>query len=275
MAEGPILISAPAEGSRTTLVDGTGNFAGLVSGQLPDLDPTSSLDGATTPVQALSYVVDRAARTLKVVWVSVPGATSYEVRTEEAVLATTTQTSAIVPLDGLDPGAVVDVAAIGPVEGLPAPDVMATMSLVLGDYTTSWQTSLELAGADGALAAAAAPAKTTFTFQTFIPDNYVKAPLLCGGTVFPSNHYFKGDNRGFDVASTRYRTKMVTELNWGNTDRKLRYVGQTKRYKLSNGVYSLVDAKTASSSGMSWYGPNTYTSTRKNFIAYHDVGNPY
>lgn len=134
---------SPEPGSRVTLVDADGNFAGIVSGALPDLDPTSTLDGMHVEIGPLSYAVDRVGQSMTLAWDSVVGAVEYRVIANGGQLATTTDQTAEVPLAGLAPGDIVDVEAWGPVEGLTNDDVIATMSLILGDYTVSWAPSLQ------------------------------------------------------------------------------------------------------------------------------------
>jgi hypothetical protein len=266
-------------GARVVLTDGQGRFSGLLVGDAPPIDAKQPPQDSQPAVHSLSYVVDRDHGTIIVAWVPITGADEYRVTAPNGKPVVTQSTEIVLPISNVSPEDMVVVEAIGTVPGLGSNELIGTMSVILpaaAFNTGTMATAADVAG--GQVAAAALPNNTTFTFKTFIPDLWVPAPELCGGSwPFPNDNYFHGDNRSWSFSSTAYRTKAITVIYWGSTtDTTAKIVGQSKLYKKNaNGTYTLLETRTASNSGITWYGPNEYGTTRKNFITYHTVQNPF
>lgn len=132
-------------------------------------------------------------------------------------------------------------------------------------------------GASPALASGAA-AKTYLRYQTFIPKDYVEAP---GGVCTPDaskSYVFKGDNRGFDPASSAFRTRFQVTVDWTSAGDAsiIRTVGSTHRYLInSSGIpgSSPESTDTASASGMVFTNYSN-SSTLVHFKMDHAVTNP-
>ncbi|MEY4319966.1 MAG: hypothetical protein RL378_1070 [Actinomycetota bacterium] len=103
-------------------------------------------------------------------------------------------------------------------------------------------------------AQAATPSSTSFKYMTFIRENYVDETIWPGCELNLSVPFsYKGDNRGFNVDSPRFRTRMLVTVDWINGG-KVSFstaVGETKQYeKLQDGTYVFKAAKSAPRSSM-------------------------
>lgn len=131
------------------------------------------------------------------------------------------------------------------------------------------------------LAAVALPSTSTFRYQTFIANQYVRAPLLgceyADMTLVSGYTYlFGGNNRYFSAGSSNNKTLMNVVLNWGTSSMQLtKYVQITSVYKSSElGGIEFVESKTAPSSGINIYNLGMTSSTAK-FSMVHNAANPY
>jgi hypothetical protein len=127
-------------------------------------------------------------------------------------------------------------------------------------------------------AAASPPNWSLFRYQTFISAEYVEAPQFWACTAWFDNtrYYFKGDNRGFDPASPKVRTRMDVMVDWANggTASTSTFVGLTHRYRDESGVKVLEDSARATSDNMS----TTVLATTSNSIKFkmtHFARNPF
>jgi hypothetical protein len=120
------------------------------------------------------------------------------------------------------------------------------------------------------------PTRTIIRHSTFIPDAWVSAPLLCGGSwPFPGDRYFRGDNRSWSATSSAYRTRADVDIRWTGSNSVNRSVGATRLYRRNaNGTYTFLESKIAPLSGISGYfipqGSNGWW-----FRVDHSVGNPF
>jgi hypothetical protein len=132
-------------------------------------------------------------------------------------------------------------------------------------------------------AQAALPASTTFKYMTFIREAYVSAPPV-GCTFVNTVHlddllsprYFKGDNRGFNVNSSKFRTKFNVTVDWslGGRVSSSSAVSLTERYvKLSDGTYEFDGKATASGDTMA-VTTLSKSSTFTKFNIHQDESNP-
>jgi hypothetical protein len=111
----------------------------------------------------------------------------------------------------------------------------------------------------------------TLRYQTFIPAQYVKAPLD-----FFQNRYLRGNGRGYDP-DANYNSKTNSD-NWVcfcTTPDVTFYknVGPTDIYKLVNGEYVYDGTEQASTNGITMTNLSK-TSSKISFKVYHDVGIP-
>lgn len=132
-------------------------------------------------------------------------------------------------------------------------------------------------GASPASASGAA-AKTYLRYQTFIPKDFVDAPAGVCTPDAAKSYMFKGDNRGFDPASSAVRTRFQVTVDWtsaGDTSIS-RYVGATHRYLLNSAGFtgtSPENTETASAAGMVFTNYSN-SSTLVHFKLDHSVVNP-
>ncbi|WBQ07362.1 hypothetical protein [Kribbella sp. CA-293567] len=105
--------------------------------------------------------------------------------------------------------------------------------------------------AEQTAAAVAAIDKSSVTYKTFIPQQYLSAPPVGCGSYSGSAYSFGGDNRTWSQTSTAYRTRQIVSVNWlSSASLETSNVnGATKVYRTSN--KQLISTKTASNSGMS------------------------
>lgn len=134
-------------------------------------------------------------------------------------------------------------------------------------------------------AQAALPASTTFKYMTFIREAYVPTPEVLFTKPCDSinavhsgrlNRYFKGDNRGFSVNSSKFRTKINVTVDWslGGRVSASKAVGATERYvKLTDGSYEFDGEATASGDAMK-VTPGSTSSTLTKFNLHQDEKNP-
>jgi hypothetical protein len=108
--------------------------------------------------------------------------------------------------------------------------------------------SLESPAIAQAVHLAVAPT-TTVTWETFIPQSKINAPMVgCGK--YGRGYQFGGDGRSYDWRSARFRTALNAVITWRNKSvAGYTAVGSSKVYRKSTGA--LVATKTASTSGMS------------------------
>lgn len=134
-------------------------------------------------------------------------------------------------------------------------------------------------------AQAALPASTTFKYMTFIREAYVPTPEVlftkpCDETnaVYRGrlNRYFKGDNRSFNVNSSKFRTKINVTVDWslGGRVSSSKAVGPTERYvKMTDGTYEFDGEATASGDTIS-VSTLSRSSTLTKFKIQQDESNP-
>jgi hypothetical protein len=99
--------------------------------------------------------------------------------------------------------------------------------------------------------AVAAIDKSSVTYKTFIPQQYLSAPPAGCGAYNGSGYSFGGDNRTWSQTSTAYRTRQIATVNWlsGASLEALNNVGATHVYRTSN--KQLLGTRTAGNGGMS------------------------
>ncbi|WP_172955970.1 hypothetical protein [Rhodoluna limnophila] len=116
---------------------------------------------------------------------------------------------------------------------------------------------------------------TTLRYQTFIPAQYMKAPLA-GCQYSGAYDYYKGDNRSFSTSSTAsFRTRFDVSVTWASSAlSSLKTVGRTHVYRLVNGSYLPIDDDIASKESMVMT-PISTTQTKAVFRFRQDVGNPF
>lgn len=195
----------------------------------------------------MSVLLDEARQELVLAWPPVKDAVVYTVSINSGTPEELGSVDSVrIPLTSVSPLDYITVAAFAPGELVPDNQI-ADMTLVVSDYSSvgeavtgeavDFGTGAEVSsGMNSELAAgvsaASAPIQTIFTFKTFIPESYVEAPLLCGGSwPFPNNHYFGGNNRSWSYLSNSIKTKQRAILNWTGSDSTDRAIGQTIRYK--------------------------------------------
>lgn len=134
-------------------------------------------------------------------------------------------------------------------------------------------------------AQAALPASTTFKYMTFIRESYVPTPEILFTKPCDAinavhngrlNRYFKGDNRGFNVNSSKFRTKINVTVDWslGGRVSPSNAVGPTQRYvKLTDGSYQFDGEATASGDTMN-VSTLSRSSTLTKFNIRQDESNP-
>ena len=85
--------------------------------------------------------------------------------------------------------------------------------------------------------------QTILRYTTFIRPARVDAPPLACDYSWP-NHYYGGDNRGFDATGNSFRTRWDRVITWDGSlpDESRTYVGTTHVYDQSG---NLVDQRTA------------------------------
>jgi len=105
--------------------------------------------------------------------------------------------------------------------------------------------------AEQTAAAVAAIDKSSVTYKTFIPQQYLSAPPAGCGSYNGSGYSFGGDNRTWSQTSTAYRTRQIVSVNWlaSASIETSNAVGATKVYRTSN--KQLISTKSASNAGMS------------------------
>jgi hypothetical protein len=246
--------------------------AGRLVGQLngATADPNST-------ISPLSFVF-RPDGDLLVGWRPVEGADVYEVSVNDTLVARLSSLSIQLASSSVQADDLVTVTAISS-SAPDDPQVIGVMSLLVSAFRDAEDhpgRSPSRSSSD--VQAASLPSYTGFIFRSFIPDLWVEAPLLCDGQgLWPNDRYFRGDNRGFSSSSTAFRTQATVTLRWTqSSDLTSKGVGTTRLYKKNtNGTYSFLESKTASTAGITFYGPNTYSPTRKNFISYTSVANPF
>lgn len=250
-----------------------GGFAGVLP-QRVDLDVER--DQGFVPVQALAYVIDHSDNSLHIAWQPVRGADEYLVRVDNTQLDLTKEFSFLIPRNRIRDGQVLSVDAFD-YDASKEEVLLGTMSLIISDRTLD-QAS---AAVDGeAVTAAAGPATTELRYITFIPEEFIAAPPwpVCSGGGL--NRFFKGDNRSWNANSTLFRTRARVVMHWADDDRNdtFREVKATHLYSRSpSGVYSHVESRTASSSGIKFNFP---LSTLPPWIArnarvVHNASNPF
>jgi hypothetical protein len=137
---------------------------------------------------------------------------------------------------------------------------------------------LKIAANDSVLEKAQASSSATstiFRYQTFIPQLYVSAPAVgCSASSY-ADEYFVGDNRGFGVSSTSYRTRLDATVNWSTgTVSGYRDVGTTYVVQLYNGSYNPVAHQTAPNTSMTVDDLGTST-TKAAFRMKQNIANPF
>ncbi|PIC56424.1 hypothetical protein CSV80_14325 [Sporosarcina sp. P12(2017)] len=102
-----------------------------------------------------------------------------------------------------------------------------------------------------------------FRYSTFIPGATAKPPLV--------TTYYKGDNRGFDFFSNKYRTRSDVFAGWssGNELKMSPYTGVTTQVK--NGVTT---TKKASTNGMK-ITKDLVSSSKMMWRVNHNIGDPF
>jgi hypothetical protein len=107
-----------------------------------------------------------------------------------------------------------------------------------------------------------------FRYTTFLTEEIIQNPNLLS-----PNHYFKGDDRGFDVDGESYRSRVDVELDYGLKGSPLtvtKDVGQSVAY---NYLKTLRDTETASSEGIE-FERSDHGMDEAGFLLNHSVGNP-
>lgn len=125
---------------------------------------------------------------------------------------------------------------------------------------------------EASLAATASPAYM-MRYTTFIPMKYAKNPFAAAA----KTEYFNGNNRGFNVFSDSFKTRMDVMISFPNgkgtatLPSSNKQVGTTYYYDKD---YNQIGKATASSSGMNIR--DVVSGTNKvSYNAYHDIGIPY
>lgn len=233
------------------------------------------------PVQALAYLTDHSDDTLHIAWQPVRGADEYVVSLDGAELEVTKRFSFEIPRSKTREGQVLTVDAFD-YEASREEALLGTMSLIISDRTLSQALGSETGTADKRemAAAVAGPATTELRYVSFIPEEFIAAPPppVCSGGGL--NRFFKGDNRSWNANSTLYRTRARVVMHWADDDRNdvFREAKSTHLYNRSpTGVYSHVETRTASSSGINFNFPlHTLPPwIARNARVGHTVANPF
>lgn len=245
------------------------------------VDLEAAVDQAFVPVQALAYVIDHSDNTLHIAWQPVSGADEYLIRVDDKQLEVTKGLSFISPRDAIRVGQILSVDALDHDKSREEA-LLGTMSLIVSDRTLSQavaaEAEAESVNGETSAAAAAGPATTELRYITFIPDAWAPAPWpVCSGG--GSSRYFKGDNRSWNANSNLYRTRSRVVMHWADDDLNTTHsaVRSTQLYSLSGGVYSLLETRTASSSGISYGFPQGTLPPwiARNARVVHSVANPF
>ncbi len=238
----------------------------------------SMRDEAFVPVQALAYVIDHSENALRIAWQPVRGADEYVVSLDGAQLEVTKRFGFEIPRSRVQEGEVLSVDAFD-YEASKEEALLGTMSLIISERTLG---QAEAAAADSVemAAAVAGPATTELRYISFIPEEFIAAPPppVCSGGGL--NRFFKGDNRSWNANSSLYRTRARVVMHWADDDRNdtFREVKSSHLYhRSSSGVWSHVETRTASSSGIKFNFPlHTLPPwIARNARVGHTIANPF
>ncbi|MEY2816107.1 MAG: hypothetical protein RJA78_683 [Actinomycetota bacterium] len=121
-------------------------------------------------------------------------------------------------------------------------------------------------------------AKTYLRYQTFIPKDFVDAPSGVCTPDISKQYKFRGDNRGFDPASSAVKSRFQVTVDWNaaGSSSASKFVGATHRYLLNSAGLpgsSPENTETASTSGMV-FTQFPSTATLAHFQLEHSVTNP-
>jgi hypothetical protein len=211
------------------------------------------------------------------VWTSVPGVDSWTVSTGGTDLVSTTTTSVSIPLTAGEREETVELGGLTLVGG-EATRLASGFVLSEPQFTAA---DVGAESAEGDVVAASVPViqSTRFSYEAYIPDQYVNAPDT--GSPFDcesgdgSDYWYTGDNRSFAFDSGQYRTQAVADYYWyPAVTGTQKHVSPTNRYKqTSNGkVYD--STRTASSAGLVI---NAVSNNGRDALTQinHSIGNPY
>ena len=132
-------------------------------------------------------------------------------------------------------------------------------------------------GVSAANAVAALPASTSIRYTTFIRNYSIPAPILGACSPIIGTYRFLGDNRGFSVSASSYRTRFDVNINWlTSTTTTSKLVGQTRRqlFDDATGTWSTDATATASNSSMVYKALTVQNSNYASFNIKQDVRNP-
>lgn len=121
-------------------------------------------------------------------------------------------------------------------------------------------------------AAVSSTEKYTMRYTTFIPTEYADNPFSGGGVTGLS--YFGGDNRSYSLTSNRFRTRSDVNITFSGTSSSVSLTKTVNPTIFYNYNYKPIDAKVASSSGMT-ISNISKSSSKVSYKIKHDIGIPY